>query len=235
MGAMTAHELAPALLSFLPGWVVVPPKEDQNWAELRRTSDGATVRVVVGGWRQEGRVVFRGAWPAFRDGRVYYGGKSISITCNARRAAKTLAAEFIRRFLPLFDPEHAKAIEYVQQHDTYEEEAEQVAARLARSLGGRVHEGYRGLGEGFTIIDEPEPVRRLKVRPAHDKPGEMYYNAVCVDFEVHGLDPETASQVLHIIQEAQRRPEPERTRIEALEPEELSLDEEATAGVKQRV
>ena len=112
MGAMsTAHELAPQLLPFLSGWTIVPPKEDQNWAELRRASDGATMRIVVGGWRQEGRVVIRGAWPAFRDGRTYYTGeKSPSITCNARRAPKTLAAEILRRFLPLFDPEHAKAL-----------------------------------------------------------------------------------------------------------------------------
>jgi hypothetical protein len=45
---------------------------DRNdWAQLVRYSDGAAVSVCVGGWRNEGRVTFRGQWPKRGDGRTY--------------------------------------------------------------------------------------------------------------------------------------------------------------------
>jgi hypothetical protein len=89
----------------------------------------------------------------------------------------------------------------VTTHDANAAEAERVAERVASTLGARVGQNKSWRGDGVPILDEPECVRRLVVRPAYkDEDG-----SASIDFEVHGLDPETAAIVLHTIREAEER------------------------------
>lgn len=206
--------------------------EDYHWAELVRKDDGATIRINVGGYRMEGRVEFRGAWPQYRDKTWYSGGKSVSITCDVKRKPENLAKDIQRRLLPDYDKEYAKALAYVRSHDERSVEAETTAKRMAALIGGQACENRCRRGDGVGIIGEPEAVRRLVVRPAYKS--ESFNSPLSVDFEVHGLDPETAAQVLMIIKEAEDRRErvesPVRVEI-SREPEVYEEDDdEVTAG-----
>jgi hypothetical protein len=179
-----------------------------------READGATVRVTVGGWRAEGRVTFRGCWPKFRDGTFYSGGASESITCSQAKSPKNLAKEVVRRLLPAYEVAYARALEYVQKHDRNGREAEMVASRIAGALGLRVGENRYRNGGGVHLLGEPDCVRRVIVQPGYDGHEPGFSRPVSVQFEVHGLDPETAIKVLEIIQESERKRVGEALRVQ---------------------
>lgn len=199
---MDAHTLAQKLAQHLSGWSAKDMPEDRDWGELVR-ADGATIRVVVGGYRMDGRVTFRGCWPKYKDGTIYSGGKSEAITCAVERSPEALAKDILRRLLPVYDEVYSKALAYVRRADARSEEAETIAKRMAALIGGRACENKCRRGDGISIIEEPEPVRRLVVRPAYN--GLYEESPASVDFEVHGLDVDTAAQVLQIIKEAEDR------------------------------
>lgn len=211
-------------------WSVFEGDEEwRDWVDLRR-SDGATIRVTVGGWKQEGRVVFRGMWPRFADGSAYYGGKGVSITCADSRPVTELVREVRRRFLPAYDHEYAKALAYMTERDSAASEARAVAARISDSIGASLGPDHTRRGDGQAIWNEPGTVRRLRVQPRYTSTVSDHHRDVAVSFEVHDLDPETAGEVLALIKAAEgRRVATSATRI-AEEAEELDVDE----GVEAR-
>jgi hypothetical protein len=222
--AKATHDLAAEIVQHLPGWRLDVPRASDDemwpndWVDFVR-EDGATIRMRVGGYRAEGRVSFYGMWPTFRDGTSYWHGKRAKITCSASRSPESIARDLLRRFLPAYAPEFAKAAAYVRTHDANAAEAEAVASRIAMTIGARVGDGKRGRGDGVILFDEPEAVRRLVVRPAYNE------REIEVDFQVHGLDAATAAEVLAIIRasEVRKRVEP----MHVAEPaEELELVEE---------
>jgi hypothetical protein len=194
----TARELAGAIVAHLPGWAVeapAPDRLDETRVYIARASDGARVLAQVGGWQNEGRISFSGCWPRFRDGSPYYGGKSVSITCSASRTPEAIARDFSRRFLPSFDEEHALALVYVKTSDVRAGDADAIAERIADVVGGEV-QGRNRANEPVHIFTRSMAVHRLVVRPAYgsDADGEPPR----VDFEVHGVSPETAARMLAI-------------------------------------
>ncbi len=192
-----AHNLAAQLVALMPGWTVNLPGDDCEWADMVRESDGGTVRIRWGGYRCEGRVTFMGMWPRFRDGTHYSGGKYESITCSNSRTTGALAKDIVRRLLPAYDVAYEKARVYVQDHDANEVEAEAVASRVAGSIGSVVGKSQYRRGDGVPIHHEPECVRRLVIQPAYKS--LSFERPMTVNFEVHGLDPDTAAAVLQLI------------------------------------
>jgi hypothetical protein len=220
----SAHVLAYAIAEHLPGWTV-RLREDCEWCDLIR-SDGAAICVQVGGFRNEGRVTFRGLHPKFKDGRTYSGGEYVNITCSATREPKAIAKEIQRRLLPRYDHVYATALAYVTSHDERGEEAHAVASRLASIIGGTVGENKMLRGDGVRVFGEPESVHRILVQPAYSSSSGDWGHPVRVDFEVHGLDPETASQVLQLIRESEARKSAAVARTRVSEP--ATMEEEFT-------
>lgn len=210
---VTAPELAARMITHMPGWVVSLPREGEWWADLVR-GDGATIRVRVGGFRAEGRVTFLGMWPKFRDGTIYSGGTYESITCGITRTPDVLVKEINRRLLPSYNIAYEKALTYVRDHDSNEVEAELVAGRVADAIGATVGKSQYRRGDGVPIHHEPECIRRLVIQPAYKS--TSHERPMTVNFEVHGLDPETAATVLSIIKESEERQRVEvQVRVEA--------------------
>lgn len=199
-----AMKLARALAPLLPGWVA-EYRDDHDCAYLLR-GDGATIALDVGGYRRDGRVCFWGLAPAYKDGNRYWGGgPRVEITCDATRPVDAIARELRRRFLPRYDHAFAEGLAYVTKADAAMDEAEAVAARLAGIVGGEAGPdvyGRKRHGDGVAIRGEPQAVHRLLVRPAY---AGLEPNPVRVDFEVHGLDPETAAEVLATIKASEER------------------------------
>lgn len=195
--------LAEKVVAHLPGWVMRELPEGYECAEMVRESDGATIRVNAGGYRLDGRVEFRGCWPKYKDGSVYSGGPSEAITVTDKKTPEAMAKDILRRLLPVYGPKYAEAHAYVRGHEARSEEAMVTATRMAALIGAEAGENKCRRGDGVSIWNEPEPVRRLLVRPAYN--GVLGVSPVSVDFEVHGLDPDTAAQVLMLIKEAEDR------------------------------
>lgn len=236
-----ALALATSIAPLLAGWTVEQSSADASydWVDLVR-ADGARVHVYVeparqsrdrrasgsaalDGWRNEGRVKLIGAWPRFRDGSQYTGGERASITVGAKRPPKSIAREFLTRLLPAYDPEYAKARAYVVAHNAHADEAQLVAKRLAASIGGELSTNVSKRDDSVTILRTPEAVSRLRVQPAHAYGGSHSY-PVRVDFEVHGLDPETAARVLEIIRESEGARVATTARVQAVATEEVELE-----------
>ncbi len=170
-----------------------------------RRDDGASFIVAVGGYRLEGRAAIRGVFPKFKNGQIYSTSKRPSITVAADRSPAAIAKDIARRFLPEYEPVFAEALAYVTRTDNAQGEAERVATRLADALGARVAGNQSSrYGDGVAIHGEPEAVRRLTVHPAYDH-SESHAAPCRVSFEVHDLDPETAAQVLELIDAANKR------------------------------
>lgn len=217
VAAADARELAAKLAPLLPGWTLAlhPDLEWCDWADLVR-ADGAAIRVKVGGWRREGRVTFYGVRPRYRDGSPCSLGDGVEITCDARKAPEALAKDVRRRLLPAYDAAYAAAVASVRQDDAHADEADAVAARLALTLGAQLGDPKARRGDERRIFDTPASVYRLAVRSGYSS--GLHSQPVRVDFEVHGLDPETAARVLELIAEAERGPRVAApARIEALE------------------
>lgn len=207
--ASIAQALAP-LLGIRLRTADVVPGPDGMWSDLV-LPEGGRLRVVVGGYRHEGRVTFRGLWPTFRDGTAYSGGPTHAITCAAGRPAAALAKEIQRRLLPVYLPAFHEAQRYVAHHDAHCSEAELIAARLAESIGARVkpcpsHSSRRvQAGDGIPIEDTPEAVRRLQVDPGYVDTKGVHTRPTSVRFEVYGLDPDVALEVLRVLRAHEQR------------------------------
>lgn len=223
-----ALSLAEKLQQLLKGWVVCPPKEGETWADLIR-GDGARIRITVGGYRMDGRITFRGCWPQYQDGTIYSGGATPSITCAQGTSIEGMVRHVMRRLLPEYDPVYAEAHHYVSRRDARSAEAEIVAHRIAGTIGACVGRNNSRRGDGVSIVDEPEVVRQLVVRPAYD--GVDGERGPSVDFAVHGLDPETAARVLEIIRAAEGQRIAVPTRVAQDEPAEVDPE---SAVVRQR-
>lgn len=202
--AMCRHMLGPGRWEAAPNRFSEDRPSRNNWAELVH-EDGPSVSLSVGGWHQEGRVVFRGQWPKYDDGRGYWPVRcgddrdKNEITCDARRSPRELVRELERRLLPVYLPKYRKAVEIVRGEDQAALDALEAASRIARAIGGQVRENKARPGEEVAIYHEPNCVYRLRVKAAYgDK-------ATRVDFEVFGLEVQTAQKVLRLIAEAERR------------------------------
>lgn len=169
-------------------------------------ADGAEIGLDVGGYRRDGRVAFWGLTPKYKDGTRYWGGgPRPQITCSATRSHAELAREVARRLLPQYDHAFAEALAYVTKHDASMDEAEAVAQRLAGVVGGTAGPdvyGRKRHGDGVEIRGVPHAVHRLLVRHAYHG---IDADPVRVDFEVHGLAPQTAAEVLAVIKAAEER------------------------------
>lgn len=121
----------------------------------------------------------------------------------------------------------AESAVYVRKDDAHTMEAQRVATRIASAIGGRVGDNHSRRGDGVHVDGEPDAIRRLLVRPAYCE------NEVSVDFQVHGLDPETAAEVLATIRRAEDRKIATRARVEH-EADELD-EEEAETTTAQRL
>lgn len=228
----TAHVLAAQLARCMPGWRADIPDNGCEYADLVR-EDGACVRINVGGYHMTDRITFRGTWPRFRDDSFYSGGPYQSITCAASKSPLQLAKSIQRRLLPLYDVTYAKARAYVDMHDSNAEEAEMTATRLAVAIEGTVGENCSRRGDGVSIHHEPENVRRLVVQPGYDA-GD-FARPMTVNFEVHGLDPDVALQVLSFIKASERPRIAASVRV-AEPAARIELEENAsTQGLRRRV
>jgi hypothetical protein len=225
-----AAELAPMLG---PGWRVEMPRQDYAyWAELVH-ANGMRVSVRCGGWHNAGRVTFTPQWPTYADGRKYTtpdryravewrpggGGwtrgwshprdenaSSWSITCSQKRTPKAMASELARRLLPAYETMHAVAVVETRATDGHTAEADIVADRLAAVAGGHVSGNARKrTGEQVYVYVPHSSIYRMKVTPQYESLSQE--RPCSVDLELHGLDPETAAQVLALIREAEQRAE----------------------------
>lgn len=222
----TSRGIALALLPLMPpGWRVEmpsPAKEYAYWAYLVHRT-GASIMVRVGGWRNEGRVKFQPCWPTYADGRTYstpprytptkwdgrdwrtarMDAEDWSITVSAKRAPKAMASELARRLLPAYEVMHAVAVEETRDTNAHTDEAGVVAKSLATVVGGSIVESSYKTHEQQHIRAPGMVVHRLRVHPHYG--GARGGQPCRVDFEVHGLDPETAARCLALIREAEER------------------------------
>lgn len=242
----TSWELAQAIAPHLPGWRPCAPKAEWAMATLRRDSDGASILVRVGGWQRQGRVEFAGQAPLYRNGQARWfdrrhmaylkDERTFEITCRVDRKPEAMAKEIARRLLAGgYDSLWAEYSEAVRVSDAHDVDAEAVADRLALALGGQTERSKSRSDGSVHVLGTPEAVSRLRVFAGYDS--SLGGRPTRVDFEVHGLDPETAARVLDVIQEAERAqaevPEgarvaesgPVRVAVEA-EPEEDAVDED---------
>lgn len=196
-----AHALARRLAPLLTGWSAEIPDEG-DCAYLVR-ADGARIALDVGGYRRDGRVCFWGLPPKYKDGHQYWWTRDerFEITCDAKRSPDLLAREVKRRLLSRYDHAFAQALAEVKKFDEAMDDAESVAARIASIIGGTPGPdifGRKRHGDGIQIRNEPQVISRLLVRGHAHEP-------TTVDFDVHGLDPQTAAEVLEIIKAAEDR------------------------------
>lgn len=205
---MTSLELAAKLLPFFPGWLLKPsPYEYGEFADLVRCADGASVRVTVGkkyGWTAEGRVMFAGVTPSYRNGeRLYLRSKRPEITCRVDREPEKLANEIKRRLLPAYDPYYAEAVATVRTDTENQEEIAAIANRLIAAIGSddaKVEPGHHLYSNDIQIFNRVMSLGKISIAPrngVHEEPE--------VSFDVRGIDPETAAQVLQLICEAEDR------------------------------
>lgn len=186
------------------------------------------LHVVLDDWQRRGRLVISGLWPRYADGQHWYPRKRVEITCAATRAPKEIAKEIRRRLLPAYEIEFARAIADVRQTDNRQEEAQLVAERLAAAIGGTLGRGGHLHTNDVHIRGAPERIYRLRVAPA------CSWDDVRVHFEVSGLDPDTAAEVLAVIARAQAKGARVATRVVEAS-DEVSEEPEDEATEKRRV
>lgn len=197
--AMARHMVGPG--RWVPTLSSHRSEHDRTYALLVHDESGAAVSVTTGAYHAVGRVIFRGQWPKYSDGRGYYPGKPAEeITCAATRPARDLVREIERRLLPSYMARYAEAVRDVEAGERRARDAMAAAVRIARIVGGSPVENKARPGEEVAIYSRVDPLCRLRVRTAHNDD-----DAPRVCFEVHDLDARTAERVLRAIARASRR------------------------------
>jgi hypothetical protein len=197
-----AYDLAQRIADHLTGsWTPhrrrMPDGEElPKHAEIVRDADGATITVHVGGYRQDGRVMFGTGWPTYSDGQRFAPRTYPSITCSAGRDGKALAKEIERRLLVDYDPAYRTALEQVRATDAADAQAWRVAERIARATGAELPRegGHRQRRAGAAVeLRGPGSVRGLKVYPPYRD------RSLTTSFEIHDVDEETTLEILELV------------------------------------
>lgn len=194
-----AAKLTPANPWIAERWTNGDGTGERDIARLVRRSDGATLRVELGGYRNEGRVHCAGMGPRFANGDVVTWARLPETSCDASREPASLARDIERRLLTHFDPMFAEALARVRTEDRAVAEATECGERLAQATGGHVFEpakhGLPTIRRTVMVTGTPTAVGGLQVRAASgDSP-------MRVSFEVRDLDEATALRVLALLAE----------------------------------
>lgn len=221
---MTALQVATDVSRHLSRWTAEPGHDADRDAYL--SCQGARVHVRLE--RRYGaahgaepqRVEFVACPPRLSN------GQSLStttpwprISVAISRGAESIANDVRRRLLVPFLEMLVPAREETRQVEDAGQEARLVADRLAAVVGGeRYTGGWRDRGplSEVHVNAQLDTLYRLRVSPGCGS------NEVRVSFEVTGLDPETAAEVLQTIKAAKARRE-RAVRVE-LEPAESGVE-----------
>ena len=146
----TAAALAASIASHLPGWAVVPPREEgDSWYSRLVNADGASL--FLGMRRHEWRLSVSCEWPSIpgRDCRADM--DRFKITLSPDRPPAKLAADISRRLFGVYLPEFARMLKL--QADTLAREAQsrRLAEDLAVILGEPARAPYGDDSRGWSV------------------------------------------------------------------------------------
>jgi hypothetical protein len=249
---LAAFSLAQEIARIMPGWVARPPGERYWTARIERPADGGAISITVGDRLARGRVVFRPSWPTYSDGRQYstparpckhpkpfadarscsdcmhHSWKRWEITVAETRTPQAMVREIERRLLVDYDVSMREARVQMAAVERRADEADLVGQRLAGIVEGIVRTRSYRTGEKVEVsTPHTRAVYRLEVSPGYED------TPVRVAFQLHGLAPEVAAQVLAIIQDAERAELARKVRVAPPEPA-AAEDEDEEEGRGER-
>jgi hypothetical protein len=183
----TIRKLGAQIAAHLPGFTLEPTRDDLEHGCYLAHLDGRRLHLRRD-WRNAERLTVAGSYP--HEPNVSHYAKACQIGVGAARGPKVIAAEVVRRLLPAYEPELAKARAEIADAQQAQAAQARAAAELARLLpGARVDAGHgRGSYPAVRWYDRDDQVGSGTVR--------IDYRAETVSLEVRSLPVAAARRVL---------------------------------------
>ena len=171
-------------------------KEHTNHAFVTLESpDGVVLDLQGEGWRMNGRIEIRGAYPKDKRGQdtrsyvVGYGCAAPHITVSVDRTAEQIAKAITSRLMPQYLPQLAKAKELVKSWDTYQENRESTFKTV---MGRDPNEHER---DGKTRLT----IGKLDKSQEYDTNADIYISSSYVKLTIDNVPPVMARGVLDLL------------------------------------